>query len=149
LWVLLNRDLQQRMDALAVPAAQGVAPMRGMMNAAPGAGAGQALSPSQRWEELFQEKRGFAPKAMGEQVISDVCVAPLLLTTWSQSTVGGKNVYNYYTPNNYVCGCTATAGAQIMRFHSYPLMPVAVGNPYSCWVDGVPTYLTMKGESTP
>lgn len=47
--------------------------------------------------------------------IDDVRVAPLVQSKWNQSTVGGKNVYNYYTPNNYVCGCVATAASQILR----------------------------------
>ena len=37
-------------------------------------------------------------------------------THWNQSTVDGKNVYNYYTPNHAVCGCVATAGAAILQF---------------------------------
>jgi len=37
-------------------------------------------------------------------------------THWSQSTVDGAHVYNYYTPNNTVCGCVATAGAAILQF---------------------------------
>ena len=29
-------------------------------------------------------------------------------------------VFNYSTPNNYVCGCVATVGAQIMKYWQYP-----------------------------
>ena len=63
--------------------------------------------------------------------ISDVRVAPLLKTEWAQedcqnlgSTAADKVCYNYYTPNNWPCGCVATAGAQLMRYFEYPTSPV-------------------------
>ena len=34
--------------------------------------------------------------------------------------------YNYYTPNNYLCGCPATALAQLMRYHEYPITGIGV-----------------------
>ena len=37
-------------------------------------------------------------------------------THWNQSDVDKKPCYNYYTPNNEVCGCVATAGAAILQF---------------------------------
>ncbi len=52
--------------------------------------------------------------------IPDVRVAPLVQSKWSQLDVCNANCYNYYTPNNYYCGCVATAMAQIMRYHEYP-----------------------------
>ncbi|MEW6742653.1 MAG: C10 family peptidase [Planctomycetota bacterium] len=52
--------------------------------------------------------------------ISDVHVAPLLQSRWSQGRTQGYDCYNYYTPNNYVSGCVATAMAQLMRYHRYP-----------------------------
>jgi hypothetical protein len=52
--------------------------------------------------------------------VSDVRVAPLLGTEWSQSRAQARNCYNYYTPNQYVSGCVATAMSQIMRYHQYP-----------------------------
>jgi len=55
--------------------------------------------------------------------ISDLRVAPLLASKWDQEDVyagGWKHCYNYYTPNNWYCGCVATAAAQVMRYHSYP-----------------------------
>ena len=67
--------------------------------------------------------------------IDDLRVAPLVKSEWNQSYVGSKKVYNYYTPKGYVCGCVATAGAQIMRFHEYPKGDVAVVT-RTCSVDG-------------
>jgi hypothetical protein len=72
-------------------------------------------------------------------VPSDVRVAPLLLSKWSQSTECGAACYNYYTPgssyppiipgstSNYVCGCVATAMAQYMRYWQYPTTGVGTG----------------------
>jgi probable HAF family extracellular repeat protein len=67
---------------------------------------------------------------------------------WSQGTVGGflgigaKACYNYYTPkygygnpNNYPCGCVATAMAQLMRFWQYPNFGVGTKN-FPLFVDG-------------
>ena len=67
--------------------------------------------------------------------ISDVRVAPLLLSEWSQDNVAGSPCYNYYTPNNYVCGCVATAMAQLMRYHEYPIIGIGI-NKFSIAVDG-------------
>ena len=134
LWTLLNLDLPQRMDALNAPAAKQAAPRGG--NGAPSA--------EQLWASLLEE--GNASKAAGEgsPSISDVRVAPLLQSKWGQSTVSGKNVFNYYTPYNYVCGCIATAGAQIMRYHRYPTGNVTPAT-YNCWVDGAAYSFDMKG----
>ena len=52
--------------------------------------------------------------------VSDIRVEPLVKSQWSQQTAGGGNCYNYYTPNNYPCGCVATAAAQIMRYWKWP-----------------------------
>ena len=70
---------------------------------------------------------------LGIPSISDVRVAPLVQSTWGQTTVGdyigGISCYNYYTPpyttpdgdpNNWPCGCVATSMVQLMRYHEYP-----------------------------
>ncbi|MGN1359320.1 MAG: C10 family peptidase [Kiritimatiellia bacterium] len=71
---------------------------------------------------------------------ADVRVEPLLSTKWNQS--GG--VYNYFTPSNYVCGCLATALAQVMKFWQAPRAEVA---PFSraCQVAGKNVTLTAIG----
>jgi hypothetical protein len=57
--------------------------------------------------------------------ISEERVSPLLTTAWGQEeTVDGECCYNYFTPHNYPCGCAATAMAQLMRYHRYPVVPV-------------------------
>ena len=73
-------------------------------------------------------------------VLSAVRVAPLLQSKWGQSWYYDRDgqaraCYNYYTPqlingrvtfvegseDNYPCGCVATAMAQLMRYHAYPV----------------------------
>ena len=64
----------------------------------------------------------------------DTRIKPLIQSRWSQSTVGGQACYNFYTPNekdpedafgyagkpdNAVCGCVATALAQILRYFEF------------------------------
>ncbi len=56
----------------------------------------------------------------GQSSISDIRISPLVQSRWSQGTAGGQNCYNYYIPNNWACGCAATAMAQLMRFHQHP-----------------------------
>lgn len=101
---------------------------------------------SEGWCALLAEDDALAVATAyaGLSAISDVRVEPLVQSRWNQSTVGGKNVYNFYTPNNYVCGCVATAGAQIMRYHRHPdgkVTPVT----RTCYVDGAATSKTMLG----
>jgi len=133
LWTLLNRDLPQRMDA-AAQGAQAVQPKTAAQDAPPPA--------EQQWASLLAG--GLAPKTVASATsIDDVRVEPLVRSRWGQSTVGGKAVYNFYTPNNSVCGCVATAGAQVMRFYQYPASAAPLT--YKCWVNNVATNLTMEG----
>jgi hypothetical protein len=76
--------------------------------------------------------------------ISDVRVASLVDSRWSQSTVNGQNTYNLYTPNNYVCGCVATAMSQLMRYHSYPTAGVGTAA-FSISVDGSSEDRNLRG----
>jgi len=65
---------------------------------------------------------------MGVNSISDVRVEPFVKSKWGQTTTCGKDIFNYYTPGNYPCGCTATAMAQLMRYHEYPNGRASVGS---------------------
>ena len=101
---------------------------------------------SAAWRSLLDETDPVAQSVAygGLSSIDDVRVDSLVKSKWNQSTVGGKKVYNYYTPNGYVCGCVATAGSQIMRFHKYPAKYVSPVT-HTCWVGGVATSKTMYG----
>ena len=78
--------------------------------------------------------------------LSDVRVSPLVQSKWGQSLWNDYNTFNYYTPNYYVCGCVATAFAQIMRYWQQPTSSVSARS-YYCMVDGSSSYRTMKGET--
>lgn len=88
---------------------------------------------------------------LGETSISDVWVAPLLQSKWSQSNVCGEACYNYYTPpyedgnsSNYVCGCVATAIAQLIRYHEYPTSGIGV-NEFTIYIEGANTTAFTRG----
>lgn len=90
---------------------------------------------------------GYAEYA--RNAISDVRVAPMLTTHWNQkSSTGYSNTgvpcYNYYTPNGYPVGCSATSLAQLMRYWQYPAMSPSVR--HACQVDFRSTSLkTLDG----
>ncbi len=75
---------------------------------------------------------------------SDLRVAPLLGSKWSQGDVGIYHCYNYFTPNNYVCGCVATAMAQLMYFWGHPTAGVGTGA-FTITVNGVSRLENLKG----
>ena len=100
-----------------------------------------------------------ADPVTSDSMITDMRVPPLVKSKWDQSvlTISGSNtyyanedypngryLYNYYTPNNYVCGCVATAMAQLMRYHEHPKTEISA-NTYTCYVDDGATSLTMIG----
>ena len=65
--------------------------------------------------------------------ISDVRVAPFVQSRWNQGRAGPLACYNYFTPPyepgnaaNYICGCAATALAQVMRYWQYPSAGIGV-----------------------
>jgi hypothetical protein len=94
-----------------------------------------------KWDTLLTAQ---AELEYGLSSISDVRVAPLVQSKWSQSTVSGSNCYNYYTPNNYVSGCVATALSQLMRFHQRPTTSVGTAA-YSITVDGTSRSEALMG----
>ena len=57
---------------------------------------------------------------------SDIRVLPLVRSQWGQAKACGDNLFNYYTPSNYPCGCLATAMAQVMRYYEYPTGQIGV-----------------------
>lgn len=83
-------------------------------------------------------------KITAESGLDDMRVKPLVQSKWDQTTAGGKKTYNLYTPNNWCCGCVATAMAQLMRFHRYPAAAIAPQT-FTCYTNDVAVALTMKG----
>lgn len=97
-----------------------------------------------KWKQLIENIAPQQNIEMGESSIDDVRVDSLVDSRWNQSTEGGNNCYNYYTPNNYVCGCVATAMAQLLRFHQHPSTGVGTAS-YTVYVDGTPQSQSLRG----
>lgn len=99
-----------------------------------------------RWRQLTELRQGYAGSVsmLSGEIASDIRVAPLIQSRWSQSGACGGYCYNYYTPNHYPCGCVATAFAQIMRFHQHPTESIGV-HEYSIKVDEVEETAVTRG----
>ncbi|MHC4116632.1 MAG: C10 family peptidase [Planctomycetota bacterium] len=85
-------------------------------------------SPQSKWRHFIDlaknPSEGFS--LMSLVCISDIRVLPLVQSRWGQAGACGGYVYNYYTPENYPCGCIATAMAQVMRYYEYPAIQIGV-----------------------
>ena len=140
MWVLLKKDLALRVGEEAATNRK-----TGLLKATVG---GSSNSGNEaKWNRLLGKSSGLLRASQGVSFISDVRVAPLVQSKWGQDYVDDRPCYNYYTPSNYVCGCVATAGAQIMRYFEWPRSDVSVApftNPH-CEVDGLTCTLTTKG----
>ena len=105
------------------------------------------------WKRLILE--GEALDMAGETHVpsssvepADMRVPALVKSKWNQDGHGE----NYYTPpyqpgdsRNYVCGCVATAMAQIMRYHEFPVGDIPPFVNSACSVDGRVTPAVAKG----
>ena len=85
-------------------------------------------SPRGKWRRFIDLAQNPADgySLMGLTCVGDIRVLPLVQSKWSQATACGEHTYNYYTPENYPCGCMATAMAQLMRYYEYPAVPIGV-----------------------
>ena len=111
LWALLNRDLSKRQPRSG---------RRLAFAAAPTVSAAKALSAAEtKWQALIDADtrnsvRGSLLFAAARPLEPDDLRVPALMKTkWSQA----DGIWNYYTPGNAVCGCVATAAAQVMRYY--------------------------------
>ena len=96
-----------------------------------------------------------AADAPGITTLDDIRVDPMIQSRWNQTTIWNGSssvaVYNYYTPpnapgdpNNYPTGCSATAWAQIMCYHQWPV--TGVGNAsFAITVDGIAQQRALRG----
>jgi len=80
----------------------------------------------------------------GLSSVSDLRVAPLTQSQWDQGDAAGVTCYNYYTPDNDVDGCVATAMAQLMRFYQYPTAGVGTAG-FTIYVNGNPQTADLLG----
>jgi hypothetical protein len=95
-----------------------------------------------KWDLLLKPTGPTASELAPHQTsISDVRVAPLVQSQWNQAGADGSlpdpncnyPCYNYFTPPNaagnaanYVCGCVATAMAQLMRYWQHPTADIGI-----------------------
>jgi len=139
LWAFLNRHVSGM--AIALKNQPKMAAALGGPSALPG-------TAQKRWAALIAKgeeiRQNGLPKMSDtwrrDADITDMRVPALCKAKWQQM----GNGYNYYTPNNYACGCVATAQSQIMRKHCWPTGEVEKVTK-TCRVDGVSTNLTTFG----
>jgi len=140
LWVLLKNDLALRVREDVASSGKS-----GLLKA--NMGGSSSSGNEAKWNRLLGRPSGLLRASQGVSFVSDVRVAPLVQSKWAQGDVGGSPCYNYYTPNNYVCGCVATAGAQIMRYFEWPSATTSVPtfkNNY-CKLNGARKAYTTQG----
>ena len=146
-WALLRGDIAAREAAAGVERGKEEA-TKGGGTAARGAKSAGPTAAQAKWAALLAGGGAKPQKRGAVAAPSDLRVDSFVGSRWNQSTHNntgsGQNCYNYYTPNNYVCGCVATAGAQIMRYWQWPQTSVAPRT-QTCQVDGSSVSKTMQG----
>ena len=149
-WTLLRNDIAAREAAAGVVRGAGKSSGRKIATSRARPASATSTAAQRKWSALLgggtrlQSVTGDAVSSL-----SDMRVAPLVQSQWGQDKVGGELCFNFYTPNNYPCGCVATVGAQIMRYFQWPAVSMTMQpftNPY-CEVDGAATSLTTQGGS--
>ena len=136
---ILGADLALRARAAARQEAGASAAKSGRTLLGAAAASSARTESQKRWDRLLGRGSGGAGLLRAStssgplDAVSDVRVEPLVKSRWGQENNSmyinyGKPCFNYYTPNNYPCGCVATAMAQIMRYHRYPASGAVVTN---------------------
>ena len=98
-----------------------------------------------KWNLLSRESYSDEQLLYALPAIADIRVPPLVQTKWNQQKEsGGELCYNLYTPNNYPCGCIATAMSQIMRFFQYPTGDIGTPS-FTITVDGTDQTRSLLG----
>lgn len=125
LWALLCRDARARGAAVKQAVTASVSGGASVAASASGSAA------SRQWAALLAEGAALDDPTVRQPARAhvltpgDLRAGPLVQSAWNQGAVGGKDCYNRYTPvlsdgARAVCGCVATAMAQVMRCHEYP-----------------------------
>ena len=120
---------------------------------AKGAPATASVKAKAKWSTL-SALSGAVGVSSSVSAVSDVCVAPFVQSEWNQATndQGTMAVYNYYTPpfispgnvKNDVCGCVATAWAQVMRYWKWPTTGVGTAS-FQISINGVSQSAALRG----
>ncbi|MBN1763812.1 MAG: C10 family peptidase, partial [Sedimentisphaerales bacterium] len=147
--VLLEKDMSARLDLVG----------GGTKNKSVGPGLSadtlqlvsqQTAAARDKWSRLESYSDKSDKQIISDTDISDVRVDALIQSHWSQGNVPDPDpeiddeCYNYYTPYHYVCGCVATAMAQVMRYHEYPQVGIGV-LPYDISVNSSPQVAYTRG----
>ena len=157
---ILKYDMRNRLEALAQYYAKSGSSGRPLLGAsAGGAENDEALARSISAAKAQWEKYGVGSgrrPLLGAAELAGGDASPYVrrivdgfekngrFTHWNQS--GG--IYNFYTPNNEVCGCVATAGAAILQFFNCTNDPGEVESPFGCRLYGTKYPCeTQKGET--
>ena len=112
------------------------------------------------WQKLQTLSLGSTNSDIGitnnPKAIADIRIPPLLATSWNQGiSADGNACFNFFTPpymagdpDNSVCGCVATAMAQLMYYNKYPTAGVGTAQEWVIYTDANGTNslnLTMRG----
>ena len=132
-WALISGDIAARERAAGVTASTRLRTAK-----APISDNETPTSAQTRWASLLEKAaakkakpvlRGAKSSRLAASTVSDIRVDPFVQSIWGQSThnnyPNGTACFNYYTPSHYVCGCVATAGAQLMRYWQWPINSVS------------------------
>ena len=156
-WALLSRDIEARERAAGVSSA--AKPYNSMVIGAPSSGeissSASALRAQAHWAKLLGKSsvangKTLCLASVAPGAPADVVVEPFVESRWCQdvhNNYGAGNglpCYNYYTPNNYPCGCIVAAGGQILRYWQWPTASVTART-FPCKVDGESASCKMMG----
>ena len=150
MWALLTADVAARATCVATAPSPSHSGQR-LASANGGDSNATQTSAASEWARLISAGKGGGKRLQARLTSppADLRVASFVQSKWSQRTARSgngytHNYYNYYVPNNYPCGCVATAFAQTMRYFEFPKMSVTPKT-FTCKVNGVETNLTMQG----
>lgn len=141
LYALLNRDLPGRLAEVREKEDQARAQKRKFTPR------GLHRRARSKWALLQADITAQSLSGSSLGSVSDPRVDPLVQSKWSQGDEGTELCYNYYTPNNYLAGCFATAIAQLLRHYSLPSGPVDTFpyTQYDIYVDGALRHALLRG----
>ncbi len=145
LWSLLLEDLagrqqsQQEMDHLRVTTRRQT--LRLPSNPAPSRWSRLLNTPLP--EETSTNGRSFKVTTSLSSV-SDIRVEPFIDTEWGQGEQCSEPCYNYHIPSECVCGCAATAMAQLMAFYQHPKSGIGTHD-FKVTVNGTQQTCTTRG----
>jgi hypothetical protein len=129
--VLLNRDLPGRLAGVRGKEDQARAQQRKFIPR------GLPRRARSKWALLQAVNSASSTSGSSLQTFSDLRVGPLVQSKWDQGSEGTQLCYNYYTPNNYLAGCFATAIAQLLRYYSLPSAPLNSSQVFKIRVDNL------------